>query len=594
METYDEDPELGLALRMLYSALVIDAPEVYSFEEFWLGWSNLAMSPQIRLTLQLAVVACMQALSELAPSRAGMLLLVDEPRKLAKEFQSISGSDILADSNGVYKMIGALSRALDSNRSEVFNVALTTLDSLMLQAVSTASGRTIDWVGLDGLRQHEAEAMIMCALGRRSAPGAPVPALVALSVADCARHPRTLESLSQALVQRASEHVGCPDWFHKSGELSHIRREVFSSCGVGVAPLWAIRAALRGIALPYDAVIEGSGGTTFGDAIAKGVFLNTVEADTVTTVRIPRLSFMHLLKAAARELSVPVRKAINCMAVQEQVVFDNPRKSGAMQFGGSGFEGFVLHWLMLRFGLAAASGDGRGLSLEELFALDPGLADCGARVCDPRMTTGTPSHPLRFRHVLLADVSFADAAKSRGRINKVIADGGGVVTFIENNPAFDILLLVREVVKGVPVPGVAALPPLAIAIEARFSNLKSVVRTTAEEVSRKVELFNAQRGTFDALGIPADRVTYVIMASRLDGPVDSESAQLPHDPDSSLRLSSSDRGLTADEKAAFLEQGVLVLDRAGVERALTPTLVDRAFFLLSSSDFEGRRADINL
>jgi hypothetical protein len=130
-----------------------------------------------------------------------MLLLIDETRKLAEAFEQKSGRGISNTSNGVYDMLGVVGRALDYNRSAVFNVAVTTLDSLMLQAVSAYAGRRIDWVDLDGLRQPAAEAMIMRALGH-SAPGVPVPALVALSIADCARHPRTLETLSQVLEWR--------------------------------------------------------------------------------------------------------------------------------------------------------------------------------------------------------------------------------------------------------------------------------------------------------------------------------------------------------------------------------------------------------
>jgi len=199
------------------------------------------------------------------------------------------------------------------------------------------------------------------------------------------------------------------------------------------------------------------------------------------------------------------------------------------------------------------------------------------------MATGSPSHPLRFRHVALSDVCFAEAARSRGRIDKVIADGGGVLSFSANNPAFGILVLVHEAAVDVPVAGAAAPPPFAIAIEARFSTPDSKVRTTAENVTSKVALFNEQLGpggAFAALGIPADRVTYVIMASRLDGP-QADAARQPQTVDPFLPTPPSRRGLSAKEKASFLEQGAIVLDRPSVERALTPTLVDRAFYLLS-------------
>lgn len=576
---YDTDPELGLALRVLFSALVHDNPEAYSFNQFWYDWNARAVTHPVLLDLQLAIDTCMKVFFELNPHRTGILLLVDETRKLAESFKQKSGLGICDDSNGVYRMLGAVGRALDSNRSALFNVALTTLDSLMLQAVSTGSGRMINWIALDGLRQSKAEAMIMRALGRRSAAGLPIPALIALSVADCARHPRTLESLVRVLLLCAGEHKFSVDWLYKPGELNYVRRLV-SSRLIGTSPLWAIRAALNGVALPYDAVIEGSGGMTFGDAIVKGVFLNTVEADN-KIVSVPRLSFLHLLRSAVA-LPVPLREAILGMAAQEEAALDDPPKSGSM-FGGVGFEGFVLRWLQLRFGLIATAGNNRGLSLEELFALSPEHADCSHYAFDLRMATGSPSHPLRFRHLALSDVCFAESPQSRSRIDKVIADGGGVVTFSANNPAFDILVLVHEAAVDVPVAGAAVPPPFAIAIEARFSAPTSKMRTTAENVTSKVALFNEQLGpggAFAALGIPADRVTYVIMASRLDGP-QADAARQPRSVDPFRPMPHSRRGLSAKEKASFLDQGVLVLDRPSVERALTPTLVDRAFFLLS-------------
>lgn len=576
-EDYYENPVTGLALRVLYSALVQDTPEAYPFDRFCSDWTSCATSHTMRLNLQLAVDACMLAFSELAPGRTGILLLIDETRKLAEAFERKTGRGVSDRSNRVYDMLGAVGRALDCNRPAVFNAACTTLDSLMLQAVTTVSGRQIDWICLDGLRQPATEAMVMRALGLPCASRVPV--LVALSIADCARHPRTLEWLVEALLLRAGERTGCPDWFNNSGELKLIRRMVARSL-TSTSPLWAVQAALNGVALPYDAVIAGSGGMTFGDAIATGVFLNTVDADTKGVVDVPRLSFMHLLHAADA-LPSPVRIAILGMAATEEAVFDAPRKFGTMPFGGMGFEGFILRWLQLRFGLAAAAGTTEGLSLEALFSLtlSESLPSAAWQSFSRRLVMGLPSYPHRFFHVALPDVDFTRAItdpQSRRLIDEVITGGGGVVTFIANNPAFNILLFVRETVADAPLVGAAAPPLLAIAIEARFSSPGSEMRTTAENVKSKVNLFTAQcgpDGVFAALGIPSDRVTYVVMASRLDGPhTDSEQQSLTQPP--------SERGLTASEKVAFFAQGIIVLDRAGVERALTPTLVDRAFFLL--------------
>ena len=581
---FDADPESGLALRALYCALVRDDPMAYSFLQFWSDWSAGPIL-QMRLNLQQAIDACLLAFSELAPHRTGLLLLIDETRKLAEAFKRKSGHGISDGRNLVYDMLGAVGRSLDLNRPAKLNIACTTLDSMMLQAVSTTSGRKIDWVCLDGLRQSAAEAMIMRALGCRPDR---VPALVALSIADCARHPRTLESLCHALHLRASERKGCPDWFYDPGELKEIRRMVSSSV-TSVSPLWAIRAALSGVALPYDAVVEGSGGVTFGDAIAEGVFLNTMEAEK-GVVDVPRLSFMHLLHSADTMHS-SISGAVLGMAAQEEAGLDTPPKSRP-PFGGTGFEGFVLRWLQLRFSLAAAaSGGARGLSLQDLFAFHPDGNECDDDSLGRRLLTGSPSHPLRFKRASLPDVDFATAVTdpgSRRLLDEVIAAGGSAVTFSANNPAFDILLLVHAADAAAGAAGAAQPPLFAIAIEPRFSSPSSSLRTTAEEVTRKVDLFHAQLGAggpFEALGIPADRVKYVLMASRLDGGPQADSEMQLQSKSPAGLASPPSHGLTVEEKAAYLKRGVIILDRAGVERALTPTLVDRAFLLLPPRGF---------
>ena len=112
--------------------------------------------------------------------------------------------------------------------------------------------------------------------------------------------------------------------------------------------------------------------------------------------------------------------------------------------------------------------------------------------------------------------------------------------------------LVHEAAVGVDVAGAAGVapPPPAIAIEARFSSPTSKLHTTAEDIISKERLFREQLdgGALSALGIPDNRVTYVIMVEQA----------------------------TSDEKAAFFARRVVVLDRACVARALAPTLVDRA------------------
>lgn len=576
VKTCDKDPELGLALRVLYSALVQGGSDDYPFAEFWSRWDALAVSqpepPFRRLYLQTAIGACFQAFSELAPHRTGMLLLINETRMLAEDFARTSGRSISDYYNGVNVVLSAVSRTLGTNCSNKFNVVLTTHDFVMLENFSAGSRRPLSWVCLDGLRQPAAEVMIMRALGQ-SAPGVPVPDFVALGIADCARHPRTLDSLGRLLRQRSVqvEQGGGTDWYRNPGELQGIRRAVAMSLN-GAPPLWAVRAALIGDQLPYNAVIESSGGKTFGDAIAEGLFTNTCE-DPWTHTSVPRLSFMQLLHSANANATLPVsvRAAILRMAEEEERCFDTPQRRSNRNEKIAGFEGFVLKWLQLRFSLASAPE--QALRLGELFPMD-GIYNipCEAqRHLRCRLTTAQLANgdPETSPCIVLTANSFADAVKNDGcsLFDSALAATSGDVTPIAKNSPFDLLLLVRE------PPSVTPAPPLrAILIKSCFSSSASTVRRAAKGIAVKAKLFieNLRPGcTFDALGIPADRVTYVVLAPLLAGP-----------PEHSAHLELCKELITVTEKKSFLAKGVMVLDREGVARAFSPTLADHALVLL--------------
>jgi hypothetical protein len=137
-------------------------------------------------------------------------------------------------------------------------------------------------------------------------------------------------------------------------------------------------------------------------------------------------------------------------------------------------------------------------------------------------------------------------------------DSGAIYSFGDCNPAFDVLLTA-------PCSPAQGSAYVALVVDTRLSNAGST--TVDTDLARKWRLFNnEQRPLFQRLkpGPPAD-IVYVYAAAR---PLEDVAA----------------------EQEARCSDGVLVLgnsrpsDAASsgtVQRALTPTLSDRAFFLLN-------------
>jgi hypothetical protein len=67
---YDADPETGLALRILYSALV--RSRSLTFGKFWQDYFPLGST----LDAHTAIKCCQLAFQDIAPARSGILLLI--------------------------------------------------------------------------------------------------------------------------------------------------------------------------------------------------------------------------------------------------------------------------------------------------------------------------------------------------------------------------------------------------------------------------------------------------------------------------------------------------------------------------------------
>jgi hypothetical protein len=540
--SYDADPETGLALRIVYSALV-HMSAAFPFEAFWLAWREHVGVEASTVSLRAALEAVQVAMLELDfPTRSSILLLIDEPRKLAEAYPF--------NSNRVSAILSAVGGVLDTYPVSQVNAAFTTLDAVMLKAVSTASRRPITWVGVNGLLQDTVEHLFMLAL-RKSLPlPASVPAIISLLISDCARHPRTLEHALDVLLvcaAQTAEGLCSPDL------LNRLRCAVIRY--IEPPPLWAIRCALNGTPLLLSTVVGTrdmhGAGLTLGDAIADGIFLNMSATADAAVVAVPQLSFLHLLSFAmsARAQYPEICGAICCMAAQEEVGID-------AGFGGDRFEAFVCNWLRLRFGLASSAPD--GLSLVELLypASLPPVPPLGKfRMTTVPRVAGWDSLPLTALPVF-----FADAVLSKKHISAFTDVNGAacLVTFKECNPAFDMLLVAREIVTlTTPMLSsgtVSSSAIMAVAFEARFSLPGSHVMSQDLDVNHKLRLFRQQDRDFATLGVPLNWTALVYFSSR-------------------------DGDITPEARADYLSQSVYVLNREAVAAALTPTLTDRAFFL---------------
>lgn len=510
---YDADPETGLALRILFSALV--RSDSLPFGIFWREFFPLGSM----LSVQTAVKCCLGALNELAPARRSILLLVDESATLAHA----------SDHRRALRVLTALGSLLDCNPASKLNIVCSTLDAMFLNNLRSTSGRRITYVPLSELSQGASEALFSLALAATLVPGQPLPPAIRVAISDCAGHLRTLECLRHA-AQASS-----PVYTLESLRIDTLAR--LSGMWSGT-PEWAVRAALRGDELALGDVVPGSANVLFCDAITSGTFINTSAVGLKRAV--PKLSMMLLLRfadVAPPELALPIRG----MAAAEETGCGRPRPS----LGGEPFEDFFSH--QLRLLTVLESGSDRSMhqllhvSLAEL--ADPGLPDAVRELLLRPCSLDIRRHS--FAQWLA--ISFVDAVRdSRCQALR----NAGIFSFSKTNPAFDVLYLSAPT--GTPDAS-------AIAFEVRLTTPRSgsgaggrvELADCATEIDRKVALFHqlhcGSSGPLARLHVSPGNVLYVYLAAQ------------------------SISGFDAAARAAYLARGVLVLDRAASEVFLTPT-----------------------
>lgn len=449
---YDADPETGLALRILFSALV--RSESLPFGKLWREFFPLGST----LDVQTAVECCQIALSELAPVCRSILLLVDESAKLAQA----------ADHRSALRMLAALGSLLDCNPACKLNVVCSTLDATLLNNLRTTSGRRITYVPLPELSQVAAEALLSSALAATLVPGQVLPSALRVATSDCAGHLRTLEYLR--LAAQASSPVFTLDSL-RTVTVARLAGKW------GDTPEWAVRAALRGDELALGDVVPGSNNILFCDAITSGTFINTSAVGSKRAV--PKLSMMLLLRfadVAPPELAVPIRG----MAAAEELGCGRPRPS----LGCEPFEDFFSHQLRL---LTVLESD-RDRSVQQLLHVslaelaDPGLPDSVRELLLQPFSRGI----CRHRFAKWPTIAFVDAVfDSRCQALR----NAGIFSFSKNNPAFDVLYL------SVPTGTTNAS---AIAFEVRLTTPCSgssaggpqELADITSEIDRKVALFH--------------------------------------------------------------------------------------------------------
>ena len=535
---YDADVKFGLALRILHSFFV-DA-EVMDFEQFWV------LFPKGLPTAAQAVRACLLAAKLETGGTRGVLLLVDEIAKL-----------LLAEPKA--PLLTVLGGLLDTFSSDEFNLVCTTLDAVMLKAKVTPSGRDIVWAPLPAIAPAKAEQLMLRALQRVDAAATKLPLEVRITISDAAGHPRSLQYIMEAMLDARS--CGVSMGPSPLPPLQMLRDNVLArltSSSVNTPSFAAIQAALRGLPLPLSSMPLGNGKTLHA-LIADGVFINTNTNADENALVVPKLSMLRLLQFARMHIFSTDRRlkhaseAIEAMARAEAGGASNARPT----LTGEPFEKFMTRWLQL----ATVVWAGTPVSVMELFhAYDLEREIDAGGAASQSLTTR-----VILDHVALQDASSQPLATAL-RLGSLPGGKGGIIQqFGGGNPAFDILLTAP--CSSDPESSVA------VAVEIRMSD---VGRRGEEEgeVSHKIALYDGvQRDGSVAPSVPSllkrlqpvpAHVAYVYAAAR---PVRNIAArQLKECKRGILLLGDSCPG----EAASF----------ATVQRALTDTLADRAFFLL--------------
>jgi hypothetical protein len=347
VDTYDSNVGMGLALRILHSFF---APTM-AFAKF----AELSIAGGKVLTAFSAVECCLAALRECYSPKRGILLLVDEVIKLGTHMH-------------VDKLVSVVGSLLDSFPPEQFNAVCTTLNATAFVSMHTKSERCIIWAPLPALEQQPVELMVQQALHVNRLPPA-----VRVVLSDCAGHPRTQEYVMQAAryLQRADPR----GWAKDQVKCLHDLRTVAMKQLGSTTELWAICAALEGIALKLNSPVRAAGTlNSLRVHIANGVFVNT---DIIAhQLVVPKLSLLSLLASQHLGSVTQLAPALRDLAGVNYEALLN----GRLMMGGQPFERFVAHWLRVKLLVAAERGSTVTLHHLLLASLQHGHSTCGAHL----------------------------------------------------------------------------------------------------------------------------------------------------------------------------------------------------------------------
>jgi hypothetical protein len=532
--SYDANDKTGLALRILYSFFVMQPnAELFSIEQFF--HACFPGTTQVHVSPETALEACILWAKRETGKEFGILLLVDE---IAKMYDATPTSSLVAE-------LGTLLDVLPSNK---LNVVCTTLDTSMLHRASMKSGRRIVWAGLPAFPQEVSERLFRTALHLKD--GSSLPPALRIAISDASGHPRTLQYLLQGLLQSKNVTATTKD-------LKRMRRLVLAGMD-HLAPSFAlVRAALCGQAVPLDEPLPGLKHTP-RELIAEGSLVNT---DATQNFVFPKLSMFRLLQFAHKveafessEREAAAGKSILFMAEAEA---DGASAGKGPSLEGRRFERFFVGWLQL-MSILRANEETTALTLFH-----------GRKLRDNATDTALDA-PFTFKRRLepgqdTSKVHFHEAVASNMLEG---ASKGIIATFADNNPAFDVLVTA-------PCNNGSAGDDnayVALAVETGFSSVGGA--GNEDEVSHKLDLFNGIHGrlSFDQMKPPPKKVAYVYAtAGRHLADAWATQAKLAREGVLLLCRDQNTRsGGVGDPTPAALT----------MERALSPTLAERAFFLL--------------
>lgn len=534
--SYDKLVQTGLALRILHSFFVRPGPDSLSIERL----RSMLEPAGATLTAEMAVRICLQAAQEERGSKCGIVLLVDEIVKLAR-------------GEAIAELLSLLGRLLDLFSPAQLNIVVTTLDAYQIVKEETASGRKIIWAPLPALGQEAAEALITQALRRPpAAPGLQLPLAVRIAISDAAGHPRTLQYVLEAAWELAEDR----------DSLAKLRENVIAASLVSSTPSFSmVQAALRGVPCLLSAVPIAGNAKALRDLIADGAFINTDAYGREDALVVPKLSMFRLLQFAEEEQAPGSHAAAAATCIQHlaREEADAVASEERATLAGAPFENFVARWLQLMtilrgkekltalklFHAEALDDHGPSTALTSTFKL-AGVAWKGA----------CPRH-------------LSAALSTAGDLTLTRREKGLIRIMGDSNPAFDVLM---------------TAPGVALAVEARFSEVGA--RTVDEDFTAKVDMFNgASAGAGAGAGagsatesvrsllqriVPApEHIIYVYCAAR--------------EVEDAVRLQQEmcKRGVILLSNDPSAARGGKSL--ASMQKALSPTLADRAFFLLRLS-----------